>query len=242
MKDMLQRFRSAALFGGAPSAGPVADPVKAMSFAPEWSDDVRPDFPDNANVLQLHGFAEGRTVFQGADLPQDASDTPVDTLAVPDHLPDPEVAILSAALLRRFGVEHLPADTPFARKHALILQRLCVVRDPCAVVIGGQGRSVRLTMANGRVMAASFALPGRKKRLVSFEKKLAGKSAAREFSALLAEFCARPVDLLMTEVAVDGVFATAAGMMVCELVTEARLGPAEVPMPLGTATAQNVTG
>jgi hypothetical protein len=135
-------------------------------------------------------------------------------------------------------VEHLAAETPVARKHALILQRLCVVRDSCTVVIAGEDRSVQLTMANGRVMAASFDLPGRRKRLVSFEKKLAGRAAAREFSVLLAELCAGPVDLLMTEVAVDGVFATAAGMMVGELVTEARLGPDEVPMPLGTAMAE----
>lgn len=208
MKDMLLRFR--------PAATPVAYPATGLAEAQSYSQDL----------LSLQGFAEGRTLFRLPEPGQDGGDA-ADAQPVAEGMPDPALAALSAALMRRFGVEHLPGEAPLAKRHALILQRLCVVRDTCEVMIAGPDRSVRIVMANGRVMAATFDLAGRRERVVSFRKKQAGKGAAREFAVLLAELCAGSVDLLMTECPASGVFDVAAGMVVGELVAAAGLTPAE---------------
>ncbi len=229
MKDMLQRFRTATLVGG---------PAEVAQVRPEahQSEGATAAQIGGANVLILQGFAEGRTVFhlpdQGEESPAHASRA----LPMPDAsetctASDAEAAILSAALLRRFGVEHLPGDAPVATRHALILQRLSVVRDTCAVMIAGRERSMRITMANGCVMATTVDLPGRKQRVITFQKKQLGKAAAREFAVLLAELCAGSVDLLITEAPASGVFDAAAGVLVGTLVTAAGLGPAERAVP-----------
>ncbi len=233
MKDVLFRFRPAATpVGGTVAAVlPISDPATGLAEAESYSQDL----------LSLQGFAEGRTVFR---LPEPGPVNEDATLAEPaDELtPDPAFAALSAALLRRFGVEHLPGDAPLAKRHALILQRLCVVRDTCEVMIAGPDRSVRIVMANGRVMAATFDLAGRRQRVVSFRKKQADKAAAREFAVLLAELCAGSVDLLMTECPASGVFDVSAGMVVTELVAAAGLTPAEAPPAIETPARSGMAG
>jgi len=227
MKDMLQRFRSASTLVG----GPVG--VAAVAVRPEPVTEGTPTTqPDDTNILLLQGFADGRTVYHQPDAiavantSAEASTLPQHTLPATQAAPDPAAANLSAALLRRFGVEHLPGDAPVAMRHALILQRLSVVRDTCEVVVAGRDRSLRITMANGRVTATTFDLPGRRQRVIAFKKAQAGKAMAREFAVLLAELCAGSVDLLITEAPASGVFDAAAGVMVDALVTAAGLGPA----------------
>lgn len=233
MKDMLLRFRLAATPVPGPVAAvlPVTEPGADLTGGPVAAQGTGGD------VLLLQGFAEGRTLFR---MPDADSDAEVAAPAAPeDEAPqDPAVTALSAALLRRFGVEHLPGEAPVGKRHALILQRLSVVRDTCEVMIAGKDRSVRIVMANGRVMAATFDLAGRRQQVVSFRKKQAGKSAAREFAVLLAELCAGSVDLLMTECPASGVFDVAAGMVVGELVAAAGLSPADVE-PEGEVPARS---
>ena len=222
MKDMLLRFRPAAT----PVPGPVVADLPVTEAGADLTGDLVSAQGSNGDMLSLQGFAEGRTLFR---MPETGD---VDAEAAPavaeDEAPqDPALAALSAALLRRFGVEHLPGEAPVGKRHALILQRLSVVRDTCEVMIAGKDRSVRIVMANGRVMAATFDLAGRRQQIVSFRKKQADKAAAREFAVLLAELCAGSVDLLMTECPASGVFDVAAGMVVGELVTAAGLSPAD---------------
>lgn len=148
-----------------------------------------------------------------------------DTASIESHPAESDQdSLLHPALLRRFGDELLASADPLALRHACVLQRLCIVRDTCEVVIAGRGRSVRINMANGRIMAATFDLPGRRTRLVSFHKVPTRTRLSREFAVLLAELCATSDDLLITENPVSGVFDGAAGMVVGDLVLEASIG------------------
>lgn len=229
MKDMLLRFRPAAT----PVPGPVAAVLPVTEPGADLTDGLVAAQGTSGDVLLLQGFAEGRTLFRLTEAESDGLEA---APAAPEDAAPQDPAL--AALLRRFGVEHLPGDAPVGKRHALILQRLTVVRDTCEVMIAGKDRSVRIIMANGRVMATTFDLAGRRQQVVSFRKKQADKAAAREFAVLLAELCAGSVDLLMTECPASGVFDVAAGMVVGELVAAAGLSPADMA-PVGEVPARS---
>lgn len=121
-------------------------------------------------------------------------------------------------VMRRFAALTLTADTDGAARQEAILARLAIVHDPNEVVITGADRSARIVVVNRQLMSARFSQPGRVDEAFSFQKKRAVKRAARDFLASLAAFCAGPVDLVMTERAISGVFDAAAGLAVKDLV------------------------
>lgn len=156
---------------------------------------------DGLNVLQLEPFLQAVDV--AAPLRRVG--------AMPRH----------GAVLRRFTALTLTADAGAEARQDAILERLCIVHDPNEVVVSGSDRSVRIVMANRRLMSARFCLPGRVDEVFSFQKKRASKRAGRDFAARLVGFCDGPVDLVMTEKAISGVFDAGAGLAVSDLVAVA---------------------
>jgi hypothetical protein len=145
------------------------------------------------------------------------------------------------AVLQRFGALTMAADEGADARQEAILARLGIVHDPNEVVIRGSDRSARLVVVNRRLMSARFSEPGRVDVVFSFQKKRNARRLASDFLASLAAFCAGPVELVMTERGISGVFDVAAGLAVSDLVVGAS-GADEVMEPEAEYLLQAAAG
>ncbi len=175
-------------------------------------------------------FQEERAVFLPADgwegpltvVPLHRSE-PVQVPAIPAR---PTYRLTHAAVLRRVGVVVVPGGAPLTERLRVVIDRLGIVHDPNEVVISGRDRTLRLVLANRRLISAQANMPGRKEMLVSFHKKPLTTARLRQLAVLLTEFCAGPVDLVMTESPVSGVFGGESGLATEDLAAALGLGPA----------------
>jgi hypothetical protein len=135
----------------------------------------------------------------------------------------------------------MAADEGADARQEAILARLGIVHDPNEVVIRGSDRSARLVVVNRRLMSARFSEPGRVDVVFSFQKKRNARRLASDFLASLAAFCAGPVELVMTERGISGVFDVAAGLAVSDLVVGAS-GADEVMEPEAEYLLQAAAG
>jgi hypothetical protein len=119
--------------------------------------------------------------------------------------------------LQRFAALTMAADEGAAARQDAILARLGIVHDPNEVIITGADRSARMVVVNRRLMSVRFSEPGRVDVVFNFQKKRNAKRLASDFLASLSAFCAGPVDLVMTERSISGVFDVAAGLAVSDL-------------------------
>lgn len=200
LRDFLFRRKP----GGAPGASRTVAMLAEVDQVPQTLNDPVEGAGDGLAVLRLGPF------LQAADVAAKVRLVPT----VPRH----------GAVLRRFAALTLAADAGAAVRQDAILQRLCIVHDPNEVVVSGSDRSVRMVVVNRQLMSARFSQPRRVDDVFNFRKKRASKRAAQDFSASLASFCAGPVDLVMTEQAISGVFDVAAGLAVSDLVAGSDAG------------------
>ncbi len=145
-----------------------------------------------------------------------------------------------AMVLRRITPLPLPARADATARQEAILERLCIVHDPNEVVVTGQDRVARILMVNRRLMSARFSLPGQVDEVFSFQKKRASKRAAQDVAATLLGFCTDPVDLVVTERPMSGVFDVSAGLAISDIASVQR-GEME-PDSLAEADLEAVAG
>ncbi|AZL57841.1 hypothetical protein EI545_02700 [Tabrizicola piscis] len=165
-------------------------------------------------------------------------DAPEPVVAEPVAVADSERR--HAMVLRRITPLPLPAKADATARQEALLERLCIVHDPNEVVVTGQDRVARILMVNRRMMSARFSLPGQVDEVFSFQKKRASKRAAKDVADTLLGFCADPVDLVVTERPMSGVFDVAAGLAVSDIASVQR-GEME-PDSLAEADLEAVAG
>ncbi|MBA3909426.1 MAG: hypothetical protein C0524_05945 [Rhodobacter sp.] len=119
-----------------------------------------------------------------------------------------------AAILRRVTALTLGRDTSAEARQAAVLDRLAIVHDPNEVVIAAGARSAHLAIADRRLMAARFGQPGAADLVFDFRHDTASEVAAIDCVRALAALCAEPVDLVMVEQPISGVFAAVGGFAV----------------------------
>ena len=153
---------------------------------------------------------------------------------------EPEEDVISPRLsvaLRRVTALSLPGTQGEVARREAILQRLCIVHDPNEVVVAGKDRTARIVMANRRLISARFCRTGQLDEVFSFDKRRGSRRAGEDFAASLTGFCTDPVDLLVTEKAMSGVFDALAGLAVDDILANPEPKPGKVPARTGKQPA-----
>lgn len=125
--------------------------------------------------------------------------------------------VSDAAILRRVTGLTLGRDASPEARQAAVLDRLSIVHDPNEVLISAADRFARLAIADRRLMSARFGRKGTEERVFDFRHDMAPEGAAIDCLRSLATLCAEPVDLLIVEQSISGVFASVGGFAVGDI-------------------------
>jgi len=126
----------------------------------------------------------------------------------------PEAGKGRKVVLRRVRSMTVPAALVSDMRRQAVLDRLFIVLDPNEVLITGEDRVARLTVANQRLMLAQFTQVSAPDLTFDFRPGLHSEDLALGFVQALTGFCAAPVDLMISEKPVTGVFAGFSGLPV----------------------------
>lgn len=126
----------------------------------------------------------------------------------------PEAGKGRKVVLRRVRSMTVPGALVSGMRRQAVLDRLFIVLDPNEVLITGSDRAARLTVANQRLMLAQFSQVSAQDLTFDFRPGLHSEDLALGFVQALTGFCTAPVDLLISEQPVTGVFAGFSGLPV----------------------------
>jgi hypothetical protein len=126
----------------------------------------------------------------------------------------PEAGKGRKVVLRRVRSMTVPGALVSDMRRQAVLDRLFIVLDPNEVLISGGDRVARLTVANQRLMLAQFSQVSAPDLTFDFRPGLHSEDLALGFVQALTGFCAAPVDLMISEQPVTGVFAGFSGLPV----------------------------
>lgn len=199
LRDLFLRRKPGGTGHGAPTVALVVPEMAAAPVLP-----TPEEAADRAEVLHLGPFSDASDI--------DAPD--------PDQAEVPEAKAASGGLvrrrqpsvLRRMEALTISGTEAEAARQDAVIERLGIVHDPNEVVLSGADRTARIVMANRRLMAARFTVAGQGDAVFSFASADASPEAEQGLAASLTAFCAAPVDLVVTERAISGVFDAAAGL------------------------------